>query len=40
MVPIEQFDIDNSNDYRYIFRRNIEDERKRDGRYKPNEFRD
>ncbi len=40
MVPIEQFNSDTSNNYHYIFRKNIEDEKKRDGRYKPNQFKD
>jgi hypothetical protein len=39
-VPIEQYNIDGSTDYRYLFKGAVEDERKKDNRLKPNEFKD
>ncbi|MCX7680193.1 MAG: hypothetical protein N2316_13395 [Spirochaetes bacterium] len=39
-VDIEQINIDSSNNYRYIFKRTIEEERKKENRFKKSEFRD
>jgi hypothetical protein len=36
--PIEQYNIDQSNDYRYIFKDDIEKEKWRKNRYKENDF--
>jgi hypothetical protein len=38
MVPIDQLNIDNSNNYRFIFRETIEKENWRANRYKKDEF--
>jgi hypothetical protein len=38
MVPIDQLNIDNSNNYRYIFKKTIEKENWRKNRYKRDEF--
>lgn len=38
LVPIDQLNIDNSNNYRYIFRETIEKENWRENRYKRDEF--
>ncbi len=37
-VPLDQFNIDNSNDYRYIFRKTIQKEHWEENRYKKDEF--
>ena len=37
-VDLEQFEIDNSNNYRYIFRHRISEEKKRETRYKKDDF--
>lgn len=37
-VPLDQFNIDNSNNYRYIFRKTIQKEHWEDNRYKKDEF--
>lgn len=39
-VDIEQINIDSSHNYRYIFKRVIEEERKKENRSKKNEFRE
>ncbi len=39
-VDIEQINIDSSNNYRHIFKRTIEEERRKESRYKKNEFKD
>lgn len=38
LVPMDQLNIDNSNNYRYIFRKTIEKENWRENRYKRDEF--
>ena len=40
LVPIDQIEADSSNNYNFIFKKAIEEENKRDGRFKKNEFRD
>jgi len=40
MVPVEQLTIDNSNDYRFIFKNAVEEERRKDSRARKNPFRD
>ena len=40
MVPMDQLNIDNSNNYRFIFRETIEKEHWRADRYKKDEFRE
>lgn len=37
-VPMEQVDIDGSNDYRYIFRDSIKSGKSRDGKSKKSDF--
>jgi hypothetical protein len=37
-VPLDQFNIDNSNNYRYIFRKTIQKEHWEENRYKKDEF--
>lgn len=39
-VDIEQFNTDSSNNYRHIFKKTIEEERRKENRYKKNEFKD
>ncbi len=39
-VPIEQYNSDGSPDYMYIFREAVDNERIKDNRLKPNEFKD
>lgn len=40
VVPVEQLTIDNSNDYRFIFKNAVEEERRKDSRARKNPFRD
>ncbi|HPA70721.1 MAG TPA: hypothetical protein PKY31_00540 [Spirochaetota bacterium] len=40
LVPIEQIESDGSSNYKEIFKRAVEEERRQDGRFKKNEFRD
>lgn len=39
-VDIDQINIDSSNNYRHIFKKTIEEERRKESRYRKNEFKD
>lgn len=39
-VDLEQINIDSSNNYRHIFKKTIEEERRKESRYRKNEFKD
>ena len=39
-VPLDQFNIDNSNNYRFIFKETIRKENWREKRYKKDEFKE
>ncbi len=39
-VDIEQINSDSSNNYRHIFKKTIEEERRKESRYRKNEFKD
>lgn len=39
-VPLDQIDADSSNNYNFIFQKDIEEEKRQAGRFRKNEFRD
>ena len=39
-VPLDQIESDSSNDYYFIFKKDIEEEKRQAGRHRKNEFRD
>lgn len=39
-VPLDQIESDSSNDYNFIFKKDIEEEKRQAGRFRKNEFRD
>ena len=40
LVPIDQIESDGSSNYQQIFKKAVEEERRQDGRFRKNEFRD
>lgn len=40
LVPIDQIESDGSSNYKQIFKNAVEEERRQDGRFKKNEFRE